>query len=61
MPKKSSPKGRRSVSTKKPKSGGIKDLPMKGKHVAGADAVVGGLGTLNFGKISVEYKPQKLY
>jgi hypothetical protein len=58
MPKKSSPKGRRSVSTKKPNSAGIKDLPMKGKHVAGADAVVGGLG-FTYGKISVEYKPQR--
>jgi hypothetical protein len=34
---------------------------MKGKHIAGADEVVGGLGTFTYGKISVEYKPQKLY
>lgn len=67
MPKKSATKGPRSTSAKKPKSAGMKDLPMKAHGVASAEAVRGG-GTrapkepapssqvsLNFTKVQMEY------
>jgi len=59
MPKKSATKSRPSTSAKKPKSAEIQDLPMKGHHVRGAESVRGGEISLNYGKVQVEYKPQR--
>jgi hypothetical protein len=59
MSKKGTTKSPPSTSAKKPNSAGIKDLPMKGRHAAGGDAVVGGAVSLNLAKQSVEYKPQR--
>jgi hypothetical protein len=59
MPKKSATKSRPSTGAKKSKSDGIQDLPMKGRHVRGADKVVGGELSLSYGKVQVEYKPQR--
>ena len=54
MPKKPSTRGRKSKSER------IPDLPAKARKVSNPERVKGGV-SLSFGKVALEYKPQRGY